>query len=166
MQREGILKDIKRKLILGLPIALTAIIIDRITKLSIVHFMRIYESKDVLGNFFRLTYVTNPYASFSLKFGNYYIMIGLTILAIIFIFMYFIKSPYLKARIISLSMILGGAFGNLYDRLISREVVDFLDFGIGKHRFATFNMADTSIFLGVCLLIILVFFEKNEQTAD
>lgn len=155
----------KSKLILGLPVALAAILLDRISKLSVDHFMHLYQSEQVLGNFFRLTYVTNPYASFSLKFGNYYIMIGLTILAIIFIFLYFIKTPYARARIIALSMILGGAFGNLYDRLATREVIDFLDFGIGKHRFATFNLADTSIFLGVCLLLILIFFEKNE-TAD
>lgn len=155
----------KSKLILGLPVALAAILLDRISKLSVDHFMHLYQSEKVIGNFFRLTYVTNPYASFSLKFGNYYIMIGLTILAIIFIFLYFIKTPYARARITALSMILGGAFGNLYDRLTAREVIDFLDFGIGKHRFATFNLADTSIFLGVCLLLILIFFEKNE-TAD
>lgn len=153
----------KRKLILAAPVILIALFLDRLTKLLVSSNMHIHQSTNVLGNFFRLTFVKNPYAAFSMKLGNYYIMIGLTVIAIVFILFYFIKTDYAKGRIIALSLIIAGAFGNLYDRLMHREVIDFLDFGISKWRFAIFNIADTSVFIGVCLLILLTLINDRKQ---
>lgn len=153
----------KRKLVLAAPVILIALFLDRLTKLLVSANMHIHESTNVLGNFFRLTYVKNPYAAFSMKLGNYYIMIGLTVIAIVFILFYFIKTDYEKGRIIALSLIIAGAFGNLYDRLMHREVIDFLDFGINKWRFAIFNIADSSVFIGVCLLILLTLINDRKQ---
>lgn len=153
----------KRKLILAMPIVLASLFLDRLTKLLVSSKMHLYQSVEVLGNFFRLTYVKNPYAAFSMKLGGYYIMISLTVLAIVFILFYFIKTEYAKGRVTALSLIIAGAFGNLYDRLMFREVVDFLDFGIGSARFAIFNIADSSVFIGVCLLILLTLINDRKQ---
>ncbi len=153
----------KKKLILAMPIIIAVLFIDRLSKLLISSNMHLYESISVIGNFFRLTYVTNPYAAFSLKIGNYYVMVALTVVAIIFIMFYFVKTTYNPFKITALSMIIGGAFCTLYDRLVYREVIDFLDFGINKWRFATFNISDSSVVIGVSLLIIFTVINEKKN---
>ncbi len=153
----------KRKLILAMPIIILVLFIDRLTKLLVSSNMHLYESTSVIGNFFRITYVTNPYAAFSLRFGNYYTMMVLTVIAIIFIMFYFVKTSYTPFKITALSMIIGGAFGNFYDRFVYREVIDFLDFGINRWRFATFNISDSSVVIGVSLLIIFTVINEKKN---
>ncbi len=151
----------KKKLYYLIPIALIVSFLDRLTKLFVSERMRLFESKSIIGNFFRITYVRNPYAAFSMKFGNYYVMMVLSFIAVFFIAYYFAITKFTKLKIIALSMILGGAIGNIYDRLMQREVVDFLDFGIGKWRYATFNIADSFVVIGSILLFIYLFNEKE-----
>ncbi|MGE3063239.1 MAG: signal peptidase II [bacterium] len=152
----------KKKILLGIPVALTVLFFDRLSKILISKNMFEGQSTEVIGNFFRFTYVRNPYAAFSINFGGYWVMMFLSAIAVIFVIVYFQKTNFYKPKIIGLSMIIGGAFGNGFDRFKYREVIDFLDFGIGRHRFAIFNIADTSVFIGVCLLILLMYTEKDE----
>ncbi len=155
----------KNKLLLGIPVILFSLFLDRLSKMLVSMNMNLYQSTEVLGDFLRITYVKNPYAAFSMNLGNYYIMIALTVIAIVFVMFYFIKTKYVRGIIVSLSLILAGGFGNLYDRLMSREVIDFIDFGINKWRFAIFNIADSSTVIGVCLLILITLINdrKNQK---
>ncbi|MCP2605194.1 signal peptidase II, partial [Candidatus Aminicenantes bacterium AH-873-B07] len=99
---------------------------------------------------------------------NPYIFLLLTILsfgALIFIIYYFLKIPitekYLK---LSFSLILGGAFGNLTDRLLQGYVIDFLDFYIKKYHWPAFNVADASITIGAIVLIFILIFRRTKCT--
>jgi len=153
----------KKKIILGLPVALLALFLDRLSKIIISRNLYEGESMNVIGTFFRFTYVRNPYAAFSLNLGGYWIMMSLWALAVIFVTIYFYRTSFQWAKVTALSMIIGGAFGNGFDRIKYREVIDFFDFGIKQHRFAIFNVADSSVFIGVCILILMMYLERNEQ---
>jgi len=152
----------KKKVLLGLPVALLILFLDRISKILVSHNLYEGESMNVIGTFFRLTYVRNPYMAFSLNLGGYWIMMALWALAVIFVIIYFYRISFEWRKTTALSMIIGGAFGNGFDRIKYREVIDFLDFGIKQHRFAIFNVADSSVFFGVCFLIFLMYIEGNE----
>jgi len=153
----------RKKILLGLPVALAVLFLDRLSKILIETRMFEGQSAEVLGNFFRLTFVRNPYAAFSMNFGGYWIMMTLWAIAVIFVILYFYRTEFQWAKITGLAMIIGGAFGNGFDRIKVREVTDFLDFGIGRSRFAIFNIADSSVFVGVCILILLMYLERNES---
>ncbi|MDD3803661.1 MAG: signal peptidase II [bacterium] len=152
----------KKKILLGFPVALTVLFLDRLSKVLISRNMFEGESTEVIGNFFRFTYVRNPFAAFSINFGGYWIMMALWAVAVVFVILYFYRTEFQWVKITALGMIIGGAFGNGFDRIKFREVTDFLDFGIGRNRFAIFNVADTCVFIGVCLLILLMYLEKDE----
>lgn len=155
-----------QKIKILLPSAITVLLLDRLSKIIIAKMMYLYQSVDVIGTFFRLTYVVNPYAAFSLNLGSWWIMMALNFIAIIFIIYYFvIASSSEKFKLFSLSIILGGALGNNYDRIVRREVVDFLDFGIGKARFAIFNVADMSVFFGVVFILFLTLRQQRDAKA-
>jgi len=151
------------KLKLAIPVILSVLFLDRLSKVLVSNLMYLYQSVDVIGSFFRLIYVVNPYAAFSLNLGNWWIMMGLNLVAIIFIIYYFVISDGRERfKLFALSMILGGALGNNYDRIFHREVVDFLEFGIGKARFAIFNVADMSVFFGVVFILFLTLRQQRD----
>jgi signal peptidase II len=115
----------------------------------------------VLGNFFILKYTTNPGIAFGLTLGsltwNRIIFSIVTVVAIIIISIVVWKlTPRQKAHLTALSIILGGAVGNLIDRLRVGQVIDFLDFGFGGMRWPTFNLADICLTTGGIWLIYLL----------
>ncbi|MDI6700710.1 MAG: signal peptidase II [bacterium] len=163
MEKFGIV-DFKRKLKLGLPVIFLVIFLDRLTKILVVNNMELGETISVWGWFFKLTYVLNPNVAFSIRIGNSTTMLLLNILAIFILLIYFLKTKFSLVKIIALSMIVGGAFGNNYDRIKSGVVIDFLNFGTRGWRFAIFNIADASISVGIVILLIsIIFFERDEN---
>ncbi|MGL4562158.1 MAG: signal peptidase II [Brevinema sp.] len=137
------------------------------------------ESISVIGNFFKLTYVQNFGMTFGLLSNLPRLITGiiLTIISItaICVLIYFYKNlqNLLQKKVvfigkISLSIILGGALGNIIDRIQRGFVVDYLDFGLMDYRWYTFNLADVFIVSGCILLTILLTFfeEKNHSNAD
>ena len=131
--------------------------------------MKLYSSIPVIDDVFRITYIHNPNSVFGISLGGkfpYPVMILLLVL-IVAIVWYFERKP---AYYLLYSAIIGGAFGNLIDRLRFGEVIDFLDFGISRTtRWPVFNIADASISVSVVLLLYLSLksgkeVEKNEDT--
>jgi signal peptidase II len=162
MEKFGIV-DFKKKVKLGLPIIFLVIFLDRLTKILVVNNLELGETVDVWGWFFKLTYVLNPNVAFSIKIGNYWTMLILNIIAIFILLIYFLKTKFNVVKIIALSMIVGGAFGNNYDRIKSGVVTDFINLGTKGWRFAIFNIADASISIGIAILLIsILFFERDE----
>jgi len=118
-----------------------------------------YGSHKVIDGFFSLVYVMNPGAAFGFLAGapetfRYLFFISVTVLAILLIIYYILKSKSQDALIvISLTLIFGGAVGNLIDRIRFGAVVDFLDFYIGAWHWPAFNAADSAISVGAVLMI-------------
>ena len=122
---------------------------------------------EILGDFFRLAYVRNPGAAMGLFHGGRPFLIAVSAVASIVLLMLYRRTPAeLRLRRGALAVILGGALGNLVDRVFyGGFVVDFLDFGIGAHRFYTFNVADTAVTLGGAVLFLSLWFQGRDVPA-
>ena len=150
-----------RLLYLGLSLLLFGL--DRLSKSMVVARLPLYESVPIIENFFHLTHVANTGALFGLMAGmasplRGLIFITIPVLAIFLILAFQIRTRENDFLIqTGLSLILGGAMGNLYDRIAFGHVVDFLDFSLAGHHWPAFNLADSSICLGVFTLILDLF---------
>jgi len=135
-------------------VTVTGIIVflDFITKKLIEAYVQPYEAINILP-FLRIVYIKNPGAAFGIlsNFSSS-IFIFISILAIIFIGVYLWKTNN-KLEVFSLSLILGGAAGNLIDRVTIGKVTDFIDFFIDKWHWPAFNVADSALTIGICLFI-------------
>jgi signal peptidase II len=141
-------------------ISLAVFLIDQITKTIVVQGMSQHESIEIIPNFFNLTYVHNRGAVFGLgsSFSTPYLSWVLSILSIVslaIILAYFLRVKATNGRLYAgLALVLGGALGNLFDRLKNGYVVDFLDLHWFDYHWPFFNVADMSICIGVGLLLI------------
>ena len=144
---------------------------DQYSKWVIKSSMRLYESIPLIGEkFFRLTYVENVGIAFGLYFGGRIILVTTTLIAIIFLLFYIRRLNYAPLiPKIAMGLILGGALGNLVDRIFRGSVVDFLDFDFPDfimNRWPVFNLADSSVSVGMTILIIyLLFFDTKYNNA-
>ncbi|MFQ6617897.1 MAG: signal peptidase II [Fidelibacterota bacterium] len=139
-----------------------ALVLDQLTKLAAKNFMEPGQSIAILGNTFRLTYIQNPGMAFGINIGGvlFFTIVSLLASCVIFIYLLKSKSENFYYRF-SLALILGGAIGNLFDRLLYGKVVDFLDFGIGNLRWPVFNLADTAVTIGMFIFFASAIFEKK-----
>ena len=147
---------------LGLLISITAVgvVLDQVTKILVQKHLFLGESIPVIDGFFNLTYVRNTGAAFSfLASGNpawvipFFIIITL-IVAVGIVYYYRKTDPAQRLHRLGLSLVLGGAVGNLIDRLLHQSVVDFLDFYAGAYHWPAFNVADSAITTGVGLILL------------
>ncbi len=131
---------------------LSVFFFDRITKQMIKSRMIYGESHSILP-FFSLTYLENTGAAFGLGQNQNIFFIGLSILILIVLFVMArkVKDSQLKTKL-AFALIVGGALGNLYDRIAQGSVTDFLDFFVGDHHWPAFNVADSAIFVGAVVL--------------
>ncbi len=129
------------------------IALDFITKKIILAKVMLHESINVLP-FLRIVHVENKGAAFGsfTNLGNN-IFIIISIIAIIFILVYLSK-VHQKLEFISLSLVLGGAIGNLLDRIQFGKVIDFIDFFVGRWHWPSFNVADSALTVGIILFLI------------
>ncbi len=133
-----------------------ALVLDQLTKWWVLQTMTLGESVPVLGSFFRLTYIHNPGAVFGIRLGNPHLHLALACVAFLVVGgLLWRLSPEDRVAGIGLALMLGGAIGNIIDRVRFGVVIDFLDFGIGAARWWVFNLADTCVSVGACLLIFV-----------
>ena len=108
----------------------------------------------IINNFFYINKIFNTGAAFSLFTGNNFILIIIAIAVLIYIDRKVIDDIKSKISVISISMLIGGIIGNLFDRIVYGKVIDFLSFKFGTYSFPIFNLADTFICIGIFLLIV------------
>lgn len=137
------------------------VIIDQYTKYLIINNIMAHEAIDILP-FFNIVNVANKGAAFGSfqKLGNpFFIVVSFIAIAIVIFLM--IKE---KENPLALSFILGGAFGNLIDRMRHGFVVDFLDFFAGKYHWPAFNVADSFLSIGVILILITYILSARKKS--
>ncbi len=160
-------------------ISFCIIVVDQLSKYIVRLKMPLYQSIEVIGDYFRLTHVENHGAAFSLSLGenSRWIFISLTLL-LIGVFVYLIvKQP--KIQKLYYSLILGGAIGNLIDRVVFGKVTDFLDslypripsewnWFYSFDRWPTFNVADSMIVIGMIIFAIdaIIFDNKRKKSLE
>lgn len=130
-------------------------LLDQYTKFLVKTTYEIGESIEVLGNFLRLTYVENTGLAFSIRVSNLSIYTGISFVASMVV-LYYIYSYRDEGFLFTLplSLIFGGALGNLVDRLLYSRVVDFVDIGVVAFRWPVFNVADSAVSVGLVLFLI------------
>ncbi|MFA5537163.1 MAG: signal peptidase II [Bacillota bacterium] len=144
-------------------IASVVIIFDQITKYLVRNSMCLGETIPLIPNFFHITHVQNPGAAFGILAyqTSFFILIGVLVIFFIFYFWRQLGEGKLLLKF-ALSLQLGGAIGNLIDRIYFGQVTDFFDFRV----FPVFNIADIAITVGVgllCLEILLPSFKKQVE---
>ena len=179
----------------ALYVTLFIVVTDQLTKLMVkgvsipwlkINFsgMPLGSSKPVIGDFLRLTYIENPGMAFGIDLGGklFFSLVSIVASIAIIVYLYKVRNESLAYRI-SLSMILGGAIGNLIDRtfygllfqdasLFHGRVIDFIDadffnvniFGYHLSRWPVFNVADASVTCGVILLLLVHKHVMKEET--
>jgi signal peptidase II len=140
-----------------LGLAAVIVVLDQATKAWLTSFLEPGQSVDVLGDYLRLVHSQNNGGLFGL-FRGQAVVFGLISIGVIgLIVAYHARAGGGRYMSITLGLLLGGAVGNLIDRLRLNYVVDFVDAGIGDLRWYTFNVADAAISLAIVLLLVAAF---------
>lgn len=138
------------------------LLVDQMSKFILEAFLNLGDSVTIIPGFFSITYVRNTGAAFSILEGKMIFFYIITIVAVIAMTYYLIKTP--KERLwqrLSLILMISGALGNFIDRMAFQYVRDFLDFTIFGYDFAIFNLADTFLVIGVLLLLVDTYLEEK-----
>jgi len=145
-------------------ITVVALVLDQVSKWWVMQAMDLYESVPVLGSFFKLTYIHNPGAVFGLRLGGMYIHLALAAVGLTFVCVMLWRLPQdAKWPAVGLTLVLGGAIGNVIDRVRFGVVIDFLDFGFGDTRWWIFNLADSWVSVGMVLLIFTYGLQSSDE---
>src|SRR5438552_7569836 len=139
--------------------------LDRVTKVIVESSLPVGGSVDIVGQWIRISHVTNTGAAFGLLPERTTLLSILSVAAVLAIVFYY-RRLAADSRLIAatLGMQLGGAFGNLIDRVGQGYVVDFVDVGIpGGPRFWSFNVADSSIVVGIIAVTALLWWQERRQ---
>ena len=134
------------------------IVVDQVTKRVIDSAMQLHQTIELIP-YFQLTYMRNQGAAFSFLSGaggwQRWFFIGLAIVASVCIFVWLRKlDPSRRREAVAWALVLGGALGNLIDRILYGYVIDFLDVYVGDWHWPAFNVADSAITVGVALLLL------------
>ena len=158
-----------RKVKLALAWISLIVVLDQATKLVVDRTMPLHHSIPVIEGFFNLTYIRNTGAAFGIFAGGAAVyrlpfLILFSVLAIGFIVLMLRRLPATETGLITaLSFILGGAIGNLIDRALYGEVIDFLDFYWSDYHWPAFNVADSFITIGVVITVYYLMTAKGED---
>lgn len=143
------------------------VVVDFLTKLWVVQNYDLHQSVPVLGDVFRITYTHNVGAAFGISIGEHsrIFFLTLAVLALGVLGYLYRETPATdRIRLTAVAAVCGGAVGNILDRIrYERGVVDFLDLGIGSHRWYVFNVADIAVSLGALLLIVSFYREETGE---
>jgi signal peptidase II len=149
-------------------VALVVLSLDRLSKWYVAKEISLHDTVKVINNIFYITHVENRGAAFSLfadstsqwKMG---MLVLFSIVALVIVLgLLWRNSHSMTTTGLGLALILGGALGNLWDRLMTGRVVDFLLVYLGSYPWPAFNVADSAIVCGAGLLVIEVLFSKSQ----
>ncbi len=144
-------------LTLWLGIAVIVVLIDQLTKITLSRMM-LYGQSDTITSFFNLVMVYNRGAAFSFLADQpgwqRYFFAGVSLFASLLIIWMLKRHPGQRLFCWAMTLILGGALGNLIDRIAYGHVIDFLDFHIGSLHWPAFNVADSAITIGAVLFVL------------
>jgi signal peptidase II len=150
-------------------ISAAALLLDRVSKWQVQRRIELHESKTIIPGFFHLIHLENPGAAFGffsqtptpLKLG---LLITLSIVALVPVSVLLWRSSRaLSSTSVGLALILGGAIGNLWDRLLHHRVTDFLLFYYRQYEWPAFNFADSAIVVGAILLVVDLLFTNTPK---
>ena len=152
-------------------VSLAVLFLDQWTKGLITRTFDVHQTSAVVANLFDITYVRNSGAAFGLFASvdsslKAVILNAVAVLVFLVVSGYALRTPHRSVRLqVGFALILGGAVGNLLDRVRFGYVVDFLDFSVGGHHWPAFNVADSAICIGVGLLFLDMLRSEDGQAS-
>jgi signal peptidase II len=157
----------KWKMVLGWVV--TILVFDQLTKMIVDGTMSLHQSIPIIDGLFSLTYVRNTGAAFGIFSGSheafrlpFLILVSVLALGFVVVMLKRLRDEE-KGLITALSLIIGGAIGNLVDRILYGEVIDFLDFYWSHYHWPAFNVADSCITIGVLITLFYLIRAKGED---
>ena len=154
----------KSKLSLLIFIFIAVVSLDQLSKFWAENSLILNTKIPIIEGFFYLTLVYNRGAAWSLLYGSRWILVSISTAATIGFLVYYFKIMK-QSKIITqlgLALVIAGTFGNLIDRALFGQVVDFLDFIIFGYDYPVFNIADTSLVVGMGILILGIYLEDRK----
>lgn len=148
-------------------IALTTVLFDQIIKNGLMFFMSFGKSMTVIKGFFNITLIGNTGAAFSILSSNTILLIIISVVVLNVIYFGFIKDKKLTDfEQLSFGLLIGGIMGNLIDRVVHMQVIDYLDFTFFGYNFPVFNLADIAIVVSMILIVFqIIKGDKNEVSS-
>ena len=153
-------------------IAAVLVLLDRITKDVIKTHIGAYDTITVIPGLFNIVHTENPGIAFGLLSNatgpwRNILLIGFSAAVLIAIAAILLRPGTQRDSVLrtALAFILGGAFGNLYDRIVNGTVTDFVEVHAGQHYFPAFNVADSAITVGACLLLLDMWWAKERKVS-
>lgn len=129
--------------------------LDQLIKYMFVNFFDLNEYKFLINDFLYVTHTRNDGAAWSMLSGNRVFLIAVTLVALVLIYLYFIRGKKINNyQCITYSLLIGGILGNLWDRVFLGYVIDYIGLIFGNYYFPIFNLADSCIVIS-CILIII-----------
>jgi len=153
-----------------LVLALVLVVLDQVTKNVVARTVDLYESVPVIPGFFNITRIHNRgaiFGTFSQTKSDvvFALLTAASIAALALVVWYFFKTPASERLLkVALTLIMAGALGNQFDRLVRGHVIDFLDFYVGSAHWPFFNAADSCISIGAVLMLASLFRRKPSCT--
>ena len=163
-----ILKDLNKSLLINISLIFSIFLLDRVSKIYVINLDKKLSGSEIFSSkFLNIYLVWNEgiaFGLFSSNDSNFYNIITILIILIIMILFYMITQSQ-GIQKYSLFMILGGAIGNAFDRILYKSVPDFIDFHINEFHWFIFNVADIFITIGIICLIIneLLNYKKQNE---
>lgn len=150
-------------LVIVFVLSLLILFVDILTKQLVKNYFLLNESFPIIPDFFNLTYVNNYGGAWSIlsHYTVLLVLIGLVTVACLLVYISQ-KPPTTKLNTFAYSLLLGGATGNLLDRILYGYVIDFLDFNIFGYNFPIFNFADICIVISI--FFIIIFSDPSKKT--
>tara|TARA_Y100001935_G_C16987780_1_gene351953 strand:- start:87 stop:578 length:492 start_codon:yes stop_codon:yes gene_type:complete len=161
-----ILKNTNKSLLINIILTFLIFLFDRLSKIYVINLQKELSGAEIFSSkYLNIRLIWNEGVAFGLLSfdqGNFYnLLTVLIILIIFFIVLMILKSSGLQK--LALVLILGGALGNVFDRILYKSVPDFIDFHIGDFHWFIFNIADIFITIGVIFMVILEILENKEK---
>ena len=161
-----ILKNFGKNFFINSFLVLLIFLIDRLSKIYVIYLDKKFLRSEIFSSkYLNINLIWNDgiaFGLFSFQKSNLYNFLTLIIIVIIFLIIFMTaKAEGIKKY--SLLMILGGAIGNVFDRLFNRAVPDFIDFHIGNFHWFIFNIADVFITIGVIFMILIEIIGNNKN---
>lgn len=145
----------RRHLLALLSTAALVLVLDLATKVIAAAVLQPGRPVPILGDYVRLVLVYNSGAAFGLFPGSRLAFIIFSLAAILLIFFLYLRLPgHTRLQLVALGGLLGGALGNLHDRVRTGVVIDFIEVGVGRFHWPVFNVADMAVTIGVALLLL------------
>ena len=161
-----ILKNLDKKFLINSFLVLIIFLFDRLSKIYVIYLDKKFLGSEIFSSkYLNINLIWNDgiaFGLFSFEKNSLYNFLTLIIIAIIIIII-FITAKAEGIKKYSLLMILGGAIGNVFDRLLNRSVPDFIDFHVGNFHWFIFNIADVFITIGVIFMILIEIIGNNKN---